>query len=75
MTVEFEDLSPEQRTVRILAMGHPLALRRLQHIQHRQRFAEINDWSRIILQPPSRQNPALPEMSQQAMTMLIKLLS
>ena len=75
MAVEFEDLPPEERTVGILAMGLPLALRCLQHIRHRQRFAEINDWSRIILQPTSPQSPVLPGMSQQAMTMLIKLLT
>ena len=69
MTVEFEDLSPDDRTVQILVLGHPIALRRYQYIQHTYQFAEVNDWSRIILQPGSRRG-----MSQQGMTMLIKLL-
>ncbi len=53
MTVEFESLSPEDRSVRILVVRHPIALRRLQHILHRKGFAEPNDWSCIVPQPDS----------------------
>ncbi|HIK56407.1 MAG TPA: hypothetical protein IGS37_14760 [Synechococcales cyanobacterium M55_K2018_004] len=55
MTVEFESLSPEERTVRILVMGHPTALRCFQYILHIKGLAEPNDWSRIILQPHAQE--------------------
>ncbi len=64
MTVEFEILTATDRTIQLLALGHPIALRRFQYLQHTLKFAEVNDWSKIILQPNS----------QQAMTMLIKRL-
>jgi hypothetical protein len=64
MTIQFEDLSPQDRTLQILIFGHPIALRHYQKIQHKQGFAEVNDWSKIV-QPPE---------SGQSMSMLIKTL-
>ena len=55
MTHQFEDLSMHDRTIHLLAFGHPIALQRLKHIQHTLKFAEATDWSKVIQQPNAEQ--------------------